>query len=220
MFVGARNNSANRSKLVATLSIYLYIGRVMTSYSKYAARIIATAACPLLITLSGCNNAQPSGDSAPPTTIGTVIDDSVTAAKVRSALLAEEDIKSLDIKVTIDKGVVMLSGFVDNQAQIDRGVAVATAVVGVKSIDNKLSIKEGRQSVGNKVDDSVITAGVKSALLADPDMKSLDVAVTTRKGEVELSGFVNNDTQLNRAVTVAKGVEGVTSVINHMSVKT
>jgi hyperosmotically inducible protein len=50
-------------------------------------------------------------------------------------------------------------------------------------------------------------------------MKSLDVSVTTRKGEVELSGFVGNDIQLARAIDVAKGVDGVTQVVNPMSVK-
>jgi len=191
----------------------------MATYSKRIACIGAIAASAILATISGCNNSQVASDSAPPTTIGTEIDDSVVITKVRSALLANDDIKSLDIKVTANKGVVMLSGFVDSQAQIDHGIAVATAVEGVKGIDNKLSIKEGKQTVGNKVDDSVITAGVKSALLSDPTMKSLDVSVTTRKGEVQLSGFVDNDIQLARAVDVAKGVDGVTDVVNHMSIK-
>lgn len=191
----------------------------MVIMSKRVACIGAITASAFLTTLSGCSNSNEVSDAAPHTTIGTEIDDSVIVAKVRSALLSTDDIKSFDIKVTANKGVVMLSGFVDNQAQIDRGIAVAGAIEGVKSIDNKLGQKEGKQTVGNKVDDSVITTGVKSSLLGDPTMKSMDVSVTTRKGEVELSGFVDNDIQLARAVDVAKGVDGVTQVVNHMSVK-
>lgn len=191
----------------------------MNSYSKRVACGSAILACAFLATLAGCNNSQVASDAAPPTTIGTQIDDSVTVTKVRSALLSNDDVKSFDIKVTTNKGVVMLSGFVDNQAQIDRSIAVASAVEGVNSVDNKLTLKEGKQTVGNKVDDSVITAGVKSALLGDSAMKSLDVSVTTRKGEVELSGFVDNNIQLARAMDVAKGVDGVANVVNHMSVK-
>jgi len=159
------------------------------------------------------------GGAAPATTIGTQIDDTVVVNRVRSALLSNEEIKSLDIKVTANKGVVMLSGFVDNQTQIDRGISITSAVEGVKGIDNKLSLKEGKQTVGNKIDDSVLTAQVKSALLADPAMKSMDVSVTTRKGEVELSGFVDNELQLSHAVDVAKKIEGVSNVVNHMNVK-
>jgi hyperosmotically inducible protein len=96
---------------------------------------------------------------------------------------------------------------------------VAKGVEGVKRVDNKLSLKEGKQSIGNKIDDSVITTRVKSAMLGDPAMKSLDVSVTTRKGEVQLSGFVDNEIQLTRAVDLAKSVAGVSSVVNHMSIK-
>jgi hyperosmotically inducible protein len=179
----------------------------------------AIAACALLALLSGCNNSQGTSGTAPSTTIGTEVDDSVVTTKVRTALMSNDDVKSLDIKVKTHKGEVMLSGFADNQAQIDRSIAVAKSIEGVKNVDNQLSLKEGKQTVGNKIDDSVVTTRVKSAMLIDPAMKSLDVSVTTRKGEVQLSGFVDNEIQLTHAVDVAKGVEGVSSVVNHMSVK-
>jgi hyperosmotically inducible protein len=191
----------------------------MNIRSKFVTHAATIAACVLVTTVCGCSNSNQASDAAPRTTVGTEIDDSVIVSKVRSALLSNEDVKSFDIKVTANKGIVMLSGFVDSQAQINHGINVASTVEGVKSIDNKLSIKEGKQTIGNKVDDSVITTGVKSALLGDATMKSLDVSVTTRKGEVELSGFVDNDIQLARAMDVAKGIDGVTQVVNHMSVK-
>jgi len=186
----------------------------------YAGAIAAfTVLAPLLASLGGCDKAQDKGGAPPPTTIGTTVDDSVITAKVRAALMSNEDVKSLDIKVTTNKGEVLLSGFADNQVQIDRSIAVAKGVENVKSVDNKLSLKEGKQTVGNKLDDTVITTQVKSAMLADPVMKSLDVSVTTRKGEVQLSGFVDNVMQMTHAEDVAKDIEGVTSVVNHISLK-
>jgi hyperosmotically inducible protein len=74
-------------------------------------------------------------------------------------------------------------------------------------------------TVGTEVDDSVITTKVKAALLADPDIKSLDIAVETHKGEVQLSGFVDTQEQIDHAVEIAKEVEGVTNVGNAMSIK-
>lgn len=186
----------------------------------YAGRIAAFAVLATLLSpLSGCDKAQDKGGAPPATTIGTEVDDSVITTKVRAALMSNEDIKSLDIKVTTSKGEVLLSGFADNQTQIDLSIAVTKGVENVKNVDNKLSLKEGTQTVGNKIDDTVITAQVKSALLADPVMKSLDVSVTTRKGEVQLSGFVDNLTQMTHAADVAKGIEGVTGVVNHLSLK-
>ena len=74
-------------------------------------------------------------------------------------------------------------------------------------------------TVGTVIDDSVVTTRVKSALLANPEVKSFDIAVVTRKGEVQLSGFVENQSQVDRAVEVARGNEGVVSVINQMTIK-
>ena len=60
---------------------------------------------------------------------------------------------------------------------------------------------------------------MKSALLADPSVKSFDIAVVTRKGEVQLSGFVDNQTQIDQAVAITHKIEGVTSIGNEMSIK-
>lgn len=74
-------------------------------------------------------------------------------------------------------------------------------------------------SAGTTIDDSVITTKVKAALLADPDVKSFDIAVETHKGEVQLSGFVDTQAQMDQAVEIAKKIDGVTNVGNKMSIK-
>lgn len=181
--------------------------------------VTAIAVSALFIPLTGNTQSIDTTSKVESTSLGTKIDDSVVTTKIKSALFADEYVKSLDVKVVTRKGEVMLSGFANNQAQIDRSVLVAKGVSGVKSVDNKIALKEGRQSVGNKIDDSVVTAGVKTAMLKDPMMNSMEVSVVTRKGEVQLSGFVDSEAQLNHAVDVAKGIEGVSSVVNKMSVK-
>lgn len=168
----------------------------------------------------GCNRPQEQAATAPaPTTVGTEIDDTVLTTKVKSALFADPEIKSFDLKVETRKGAVQLSGFVNNQAQVDRAIATTQAVEGVKSVENGITLKEGQATVGNNVDDGIITSKVKSALLADPAIKSLDIAVVTRKGEVQLSGFVDNQAQIDQATALAEKVEGVTKIANEMSVK-
>lgn len=153
------------------------------------------------------------------TTAGTVIEDSVITTKVKSALLADEAVKSFDIQVETRKGEVQLSGFVNSQAQIDRATVVTKGVEGVKNVINNMTIKTAGATAGDKVDDGMITTKVKAALLADESIKSSDIAVVTRNGEVQLSGFVNNKTQIDRATEVARGVEGVKNVINEMTLK-
>ena len=180
----------------------------------------AALAAVIAIFIAGCDQSQQgTGTPAPATTVGTEIDDSVVTARVKSALLADPEVKSYGFKVETRKGEVQLSGFVDNQVLIDRAVAVTRGVAGVKSVDNKVSLKTEPVTVGNKVDDGMITAKVKAALLADASVKSSDIAVVTRKGEVQLSGFVDNQGQIDRALEVAHGVAGVRTVSNEMSIK-
>jgi hyperosmotically inducible protein len=179
-----------------------------------------TLAGAMTIFIGGCNKPQDATGTPPPkTTVGTELDDSVVTARVKSALLADPGVKSFDFKLETRKGEVQMSGFVDNQTQIDRAIEIARGVEGVKNIDNKVSVKGTATTVGNKVDDGIITTKVKAALLADASVKSFDIAVVTRKGEVQLSGFVDNQSQVDRAIEVARGIEGVRSVGNEMSIK-
>lgn len=76
-----------------------------------------------------------------------------------------------------------------------------------------------QQGAGEYVDDSVITAKVKAAILEDPITKVLEIKVKTFKGEVQLSGFVSSRESANRAIELARGVKGVTSVKDDMQIK-
>ena len=76
-----------------------------------------------------------------------------------------------------------------------------------------------REGTGEYVDDSVITAKVKSAILADSTLKVNEINVETFKGVVQLSGFVRSQADIDKAVQVARGVTGVKSVKNDMRIK-
>lgn len=169
--------------------------------------------------ITGCNRVEPVPATASPTTVGTELDDTVITTRVKSALLADQDIKGFDIKVETRKGMVLLSGFVDNQSQIDRVMSVTRIVEGVRDVENRMTLKDGAATIGNKLDDGIVTTKVKSALLADASIKSAQIAVVTRKGEVQLSGFLDNQMQIDRAIAVAGAIEGVRKVVNEMSIK-
>ena len=176
----------------------------------------------MAVLASGCNRqaAVPPNASAPPSiTVGTAIDDTVVTTKVKAALLGNQEVKGFNIKVETRKGMVLLSGFVDHQARAEGAIAAARAVEGVKGVENGMTIKAGAVTVGNQVDDGIVTAKVKSALLSDPGVKSVDIAVVTRKGEVQLSGYVDNQAQIDRAIDVTRGIENVQGVTNEMSIK-
>lgn len=76
-----------------------------------------------------------------------------------------------------------------------------------------------QESTGEYVDDSVITTKVKALLAADDFLKSFEIGVETRKGIVQLSGFVDSQKAVNKAVEIARSVGGVKSVKNSLIVK-
>ena len=76
-----------------------------------------------------------------------------------------------------------------------------------------------RESTGEYLDDTAITAKVKTAIFNDATLKTNDISVETFKGRVQLSGFVDTSANIAQAGTVAKGVGGVTSVKNDLRLK-
>jgi osmotically-inducible protein OsmY len=75
------------------------------------------------------------------------------------------------------------------------------------------------EGTGEYVDDTVITAKVKTAIFEQPTLKSSEINVETFKGVVQLSGFVRSQANVNTAIMTAKNVRGVESVKNDMLVK-
>ena len=69
------------------------------------------------------------------------------------------------------------------------------------------------------VDDAAITTKVKTAVLAEPGLKSLQIDVDTKNGVVTLSGTVDNASMKERANQVAQSVSGVKSVVDNLAVK-
>ncbi len=76
-----------------------------------------------------------------------------------------------------------------------------------------------REGTGEYVDDAIITTKVKAAIFNEASLKSSEINVETFRGTVQLSGFVRDQADINKAAQVARGVSGVKSVKNDMRLK-
>ena len=76
-----------------------------------------------------------------------------------------------------------------------------------------------QESTGEYIDDSVITTKIKAQFAADDFLKSFQIGVESRKGIVQLRGFVNSQAAVDKAGQIARGVKGVKSVKNDLIVK-
>jgi hyperosmotically inducible protein len=73
--------------------------------------------------------------------VNRLLDDSAITAKIKANLLKEEGLRGMQISVETHKGIVQLSGFVDNKTQIVRAEEIAQSIRGVKSVRNSLVVK-------------------------------------------------------------------------------
>ncbi|MXP49743.1 molecular chaperone OsmY [Pantoea sp. Eser] len=148
------------------------------------------------------------------------MDDSGITAKAKAALVDDDAIESTDISVKTHQGLVTLSGFVTSQDQAEKAVGVVQKIEGVKSVSDKLEVKDSKsQSMKGYAGDAATTSEVKAKLLADDIVPSRNVKVETTDGVVQLSGHVANQAQSDRAESIAKAIEGVKSVKNDLTVK-
>jgi len=146
-------------------------------------------------------------------------EDAVLTGKVKSALISSPTVKATQVQVESKDGIVQLTGFVDSSERVTAAAAVAAGVEGVSKVENNLKVKDSNRSAGVVVDDAVLTAKVKSALLADSSTHGLKIDVDTRKGVVQLNGFVASDAEKSHAQHLASKTEGVKSVENNLTVK-
>lgn len=74
-------------------------------------------------------------------------------------------------------------------------------------------------SLGENIDDSVITAKIKAKYVEDSTVSALRISVETFKGTVQLRGFANSTAEILRAAEIARNVEGVKIVKNDIILK-
>jgi len=77
-----------------------------------------------------------------------------------------------------------------------------------------------KTTVGEKIDDAVITTKIKAEMAKDKEVSATSIKVETEKGVVQLSGTAKSRTEADKAVVIARSVKGVASVKNDIVVQT
>lgn len=105
--------------------------------------------------------------------------------------------------------------------QISPGTTTTTTTVGPSTAASSAmaATASAMDKAGHAAGDAIITGSVKTKLLADADVKAMLIDVDTKDGVVTLSGSADNAGNAEKAVSLAKGTEGVKSVENKLIVK-
>ena len=156
-------------------------------------------------------------------TLGAAIDDTGITAKVKESLSNDARTESAKIGVETNNGVVTLSGTADSAKAKDAAEELARNIAEVKGIDNQIAAPSAlddmsaradhaASNAGEAVSDAMITTKVKASFAADEQVKATAIKVDTDDGVVKLNGKVASDVARERAITIAKGINGVKSV--------
>jgi len=124
---------------------------------------------------------------------------------IKTQLAKDPLTASLELAVEVRRGVATLGGKTRNQAEQTRAVEIAKSIEGVKDVTNQLTIS-----------DAPLVEAVKKALAADPIVGSIPIEVESMNGVVSLISDKTDRDQRERAVTVARSVEGVKGVEDRM----
>lgn len=147
--------------------------------------------------------------AAPPAMTDQSISDAVS-----DELLIDASVLSHKITVLTNDGIVRLSGSVNNALAKQRAERIAETIRGVRDVINMIEVKPLQERSSAQV-----RSDVESALLANPTAEALEITASVNdRGEVTLTGQVDSWQERMTAENVAKGVAGVTGVVNDINV--
>ena len=158
--------------------------------------------------------------------VGEERSDRWIALKIRSLLLLRSHVSAAKTDVTVRDGNVVLSGTAENPLQKELTGKYAREVEGVKSVKNNLviaAVSDGGPVASPErrlepVDDTSITAQVKSTLQTNPATRTVKAAVQTLNGVVTIRGKAKTEAEKALVTALAQSVKGVAALENSLTV--
>jgi hyperosmotically inducible protein len=142
--------------------------------------------------------------------------DSDITSTIEESLQADEKVKARQVEVQTREGIVYLTGVVDTTESRREAGRASWRTAGVRGVVNDLTV--GETTVGSWLDDVMISSKVKSKLIANSEIKSADIDVSSSQGVVTLIGRVSSSQIKSDAERIALGTKGVTTVNNELLV--
>ncbi len=196
----------------------------MNTMNTTARRLGVIAAAAALTMLAACNKAEDK-------TVGQKIDQGIATTEQKADQAAAEAKAAADAAAQKTKEAAADAGQKIDQAAADAKAAAERAGDKVesaaKTAGDKVEtaaknagekIEQGAEKAADAAGNATLTASVKTALLAAPDLKSLGINVDSNNGVVTLKGEVKTAKEKEQAERVSAGVNGVRSVVNELKV--
>jgi len=149
--------------------------------------------------------------------------DAGITTKVKSKLVADDEVKAYQIDVDTKDKIVTLKGQVDTPTAKSRAVEIARTTDGVRDVVDSITMRSVAavpepDAARATFSDAQLTAAVKAKLAAEPGVSALRIDVDTRDGVVTLKGRVKTAAEKDQALLIARETNGVRSVEDMLTV--
>jgi osmotically-inducible protein OsmY len=179
---------------------------------------IALAGCPLAI-VGGLGAAGGAGYSANQERgVGGTFDDLSIKTNIQNAWLQVNPLMQRDFDVTVYEGRVLLTGMSPNPELKAQAKQTAAQIPGVRVVYDEIEVAP-TEGAGQSIKDTWITSQLRSNLVFNGQVRSVNYTVETVNGSVYLIGSARSQAELDRVTEAARNVPNVKRVVSYVEIR-
>ncbi len=177
-----------------------------------------------LASLSGCVTAAVGAAGAvgvtalQDRTLGEGLDDAAASNQLKAKLMARSAERFNEVDVEVANKIALLTGRVPNPEDKIEAERIAWTVSVIRDVGNEIKVRKPG-GVKQNLNDEWITARVRTKLLTNGKVKSMNINIETYDGVVYLMGIARSAEELQRAAQLTSKVRGVKEVVSYIQVR-
>ena len=147
--------------------------------------------------------------------LGTTINDTIIHASITEAMFKKDVNKYIGINISVDDGIVLLTGKVDTPEIRVNATRIAWKPRGVVEVINEIQVTE-KSSIKDAAKDLAASTSIRGNLVADKNIKSVNFNVDVVNGVAYLSGVARSEKEMNLVLAYTKETLYVSQLVNYI----
>lgn len=147
--------------------------------------------------------------------LGTTINDTIIHAAITESMFKKDVNKFIGIKISVDDGIVLLTGKVDTPEVRVEATRIAWEPRGVAEVVNEIQVSE-KTSIKDIAKDLTASTTIKGKLVADKNIKSMNFNIDVVNGIAYLSGIARTKKEMNLVLAYTKETRYVNQLVNYI----
>ena len=147
--------------------------------------------------------------------LGTTINDTIIHASITESMFKEDVNKYIGIRISVDDGVVLLTGKVNDPQTRVEATRISWEPRGVVEVVNEIQVTE-KSSIKDIAKDLAASTTIKGKLVADKNIKSVNFNVDVVNGIAYLSGVARTQKEMNLVLAYTKETRYINQLVNYI----